>query len=212
MSRIFSLKDQKPVAKGRMRYVYPHPHDPRLVIKVIRPDVIDERWGSGQAWYKARRRFGQYISYMREIGEYIATYQKYGYSLPFTQKVVGLAETDLGLGLVLEAIRDSNGNLAPSLPTLIERGQFNDEAKAALETFIQQVLDSNVIVADLHGGNIVYACDDEGAHHFIMIDGLGLSNILPLKSIFPSLNRKSKLRHILRLRSRMAEKLRQTGY
>lgn len=212
MSRIIPLKDQKPVAKGRMRFVYPHPHDPRLIIKVIRPDVIDERWGSGQSWYKARRRFGQYISYMREIGEYIATYNRDGSSLAFTQKVVGLAETDLGLGLVLEAVLDSNGNLAPSLPTLIDRGLFNDEAKAALEIFIQQVLDSDVIVADLHGGNIVYACNAEGLHHFIMIDGLGLSNILPLKCVFPSLNRRSKLRHILRLRKRLADKLKQAGY
>lgn len=197
---------------GRMRYVYPHPNDPRLIIKVIRPDVIDERWGSGQSWYKARRRFGQYILYMREIGEYIATYNRNGSALPFTQKVVGLAETDLGLGLVLEAVLDSDGNLAPSLPTLIGRGLYNDEVKAALETFIQQVLDSDVIVADLHGGNIVYACNDEGVHHFIMIDGLGLSNILPLKSVFPLLNRRSKIRHILRLRSRMADKLRESGY
>src|SRR5688572_28872606 len=95
------LKHQSPIAQGRMRSVYPHPTDPGLVIKVIRPEVIDQRWGSGQPWYKTRRRFRQYISYMRETVEYVAMYARYGKSLPFAQKVSGFIETDLGLGLVI---------------------------------------------------------------------------------------------------------------
>jgi len=201
------LKAQTPIAQGRMRYVYPHPTDPGLVIKVIRPDVIDSRWGSGQPWYKAQRRFRQYISYMREIAEYVAMYAKYGKSLPFAQKVAGFIETDLGLGLVIAAALDRDGNLAPSLSTLINTGRFDDKVSIALETFIIQVMECDVVVADLHGGNIVYAYTKEEGDHFVMIDGLGSSNILPLKTVFPGLNIKSKRRHVDRLRARIASSL-----
>lgn len=201
------LKAQTPIAQGRMRYVYPHPTDPGLVIKVIRPDVIDSRWGSGQTWYKAQRRFRQYISYMREVAEYVAMHARYGRSLTFAQKVAGFIETDMGLGLVIAAARDREGNLAPSLSSLVNSGQFDDTISAALEAFIIQVMECDVVVADLHGGNIVYAYTEEEGNHFVMIDGLGLSNILPLKTVFSSLNMKSKRRHVERLRIRIASQL-----
>lgn len=204
------LKNQSPIAQGRMRYVYPHPADSGLVVKVIRPDVIDERWGSGQSWYKAQRRFGQYISYMRETAEYVAMYSRYGRSLPFAQKVVGFVETDLGLGLVIAAALDREGKLAPSLSTLVNSGLLNDEISQNLEKFILQVMDCDIIVADLHGGNIVYAYTPEEGDHFVMIDGLGLSNILPLKAVFARLNRKSKRRHVARLRERIASSIKKS--
>ncbi|MFT3990117.1 MAG: YrbL family protein [Luteolibacter sp.] len=203
MDKTIKLLDQDPIARGRMRLVYAYPGDSDRLIKVIRPDVIDERWGSGQPWYKAQRRFRQYISYMREIAEYVATYAKYGKSLPFTQKVLGLVETDMGLGLVLEAVRDQSGNLAPSLSSLVNGKKFTEEVGGALEEFIRQILETDIVIADLHGGNIVYTYDDIRGNHFVMIDGLGLSNILPFKTVFKSFNRRSKLRHITRLYDRL---------
>lgn len=203
MEKVIYLKDSKPLAQGRMRYVYAHPGDPELVIKVIRPEVIDERWGQGQPWYKMARRYGHYISYMREIGEYVAGWARYGRALPFAQKTVGLVGTDMGLGLVLEAVRDDKGGLAPSLSTLLGHKIYTPEAAAALERFITQILESDIIVADLHPGNIVYSYDGAEGHHFVMIDGLGLSTLFPFKAISKRLNRKSKLKHIARLRGRM---------
>jgi hypothetical protein len=198
------LKNHIPIAEGSMRLVYAHPQDPRLVIKVIRPEVIDERWGSGQAWYKVGRRFRQYISFMRETAEYVAMYATYGQSLSFAQKIVGFAETDLGLGLVVAAALDQDGNLAPSLSTLLSQHKFTARIAEDLETFIEQMMASDIVVADLHGANIVYAYTEQHGDHFVMIDGLGLANILPLKALFVRLNRRSKLRHVARLRRRMS--------
>lgn len=199
------FQNQTPIAQGRMRAVYVHPNDSSLLVKVIRPEVIDQRWGSGKPWYKAHRRFMQYISYMREIAEYVAMYARYDMSLPFAQKVCGLVETDMGLGLVTEALRTEAGEIAPSLGSLLRDHLVTDEVRGALEQFIEQVMTSEVIIADLHPGNIVYAHFPNGGSRFVMIDGLGLSNILPLKSVFPFLNLKSKRRHVARLRARMYE-------
>jgi len=197
------LKHLTPLAQGRMRSVYPHPDDSGLLIKVIRPEVIEKRWGSGQPWYKARRRFRHYISYIRETAEYIATFASYGGSLPFAQKVVGFVETDLGLGLVTNAARDRAGNLAPPLWMVLRDGGFDNGARAALSRFINQVLESELVIADLNLGNIVHAWTEAEGNHFVLIDGIGLSNIFPVKEIFPSLNLKSKIHHIERICSRV---------
>jgi hypothetical protein len=142
---------------------------------------------------------------MLEIGEYVAMYARYGKGLPFLQKVVGFAETDLGLGLVFEAIRDSSGNLARSLSDLLAQKRYTPEVAEALEHFIAQILDSDVILADLHPANIGYAEKSRLGPHFVMIDGIGLYTLLPFKAISRRLNRRSKLKHIARLRSRMAD-------
>lgn len=205
MDHKITLTTQEPIARGRMRLVYEYPGDPDRLIKVIRPEVIDQRWGSGQPWYKARRRFRQYISYMREISEFVAAYASGGKPLWFAQQVLGLIDTDLGLGLVLKAVRGKDGNLAPTITTMVINRSFDEQAEQALQRFIRDLVASDVIIADLHEGNLVYAHDPAEGHYFVMIDGLGQSNILPLKSVFPSLNRRSKVRHIERLRRRMAE-------
>ena len=186
-----------------MRLFFAHPEDCSLLIKVIRPDVIEKRWGSGAAWYKRRRRYGRYISYVREIQEYVAAYSSAGSSLDFAQKIVGLVETDMGLGLVMEAVRDERGDLAPPLSTLILEGRFDSVADQKLREFSEQLLGSNLIVADLNLGNIVYAHDSDRTNRFVLIDGLGGATVLPFKTLSNRFNRWSKRKAIEKLRSRI---------
>ncbi len=198
---MISLKDRQPAAEGRQRYVFIHTTDPDLIIKIIRPDAIGRAWGK---WYKIRRSYGQYLSYMREIGEYVTTHAREGSSPRFVQKVRGLVETDMGLGLVLEAVRGKDGALAPSLRAMLRDGTFDHTAGQALETFFAELMASDVIAADLNGGNLVYAYDEGQGHRFVMIDGLGQHNLIPLKRISRALNLKGKTRRIAKLRRQVA--------
>ncbi len=198
---MLALKEKQPLARGRQRYVYEHPEDPDLIIKVIRPDSITETWSR---WYKARRVYGQYLSYMREIGEYVATHAREGSSPPFVQRIEGLVETDMGLGLVLHAVRGEDGRLAPSLKTLLREGNFDRQAAQALDEFTSDLLASGVIVSDLHSGNVVYGRGESGAGRFVMIDGLGQANLIPLKRWSGTLNLKGKMRRIGKLRKQIA--------
>ena len=202
---VLQLRDIPAITQGRMRMVYRHPEDPRLLVKVIRPDIIDQRWGSGAPWYKRRRRYRQYISYIRETEEYIAAYAQHGSSLPFAQKIVGFTETDLGLGLVMEAALGRDGNLAPALPTLFKNQAFDRKVAEDLEEFLTQVVESDLMVADLNSGNIVYAYDTaRDKDRFVLIDGLGVSTVLPFKLLSRSFNRHSKRGRVKRLRVRLA--------
>ncbi|HSP43046.1 MAG TPA: YrbL family protein [Luteolibacter sp.] len=202
-TELLRLDGIEPVARGRMRLVFRHPHDPSLLVKVIRPDVIDQRWGSGMPWYKKRRRYGQYISFIRETEEYIAGYAQHGASVPFAQKITGYVETDLGLGMVMEAALDREGNVAPTLARLAKGKLVDDTIRAELECFAAALIESDIIVADLNPANIVRAYDPERGHHFVLIDGLGVSTILPFKRFSRALNRASKRKRVAALWERI---------
>ena len=202
-----ALKNLEPLARGRERLVFEHPDTPQLLVKVMRPDLADARYGKGAVWYRRRRRFGPYVVFMREIREYVAAYANAGHSLPFAQQVVGLAETDLGLGLIIGAVRGPDGRLAPTAATLIANGEFDQRAEEALEEFLADLLESDLVIADLHEQNIVYAYNPNGERHFVMIDGLGSANLLPFKSWSRHFNRRSKIKRIARLRARIAPRL-----
>lgn len=203
MNRVLSLKDRQPIAKGGLRLVYEHPDDPSLLVKVMRPEAVADRYGKGQPWYKRRRRFRQYILFAREALEFLATWASHGRTLSIAQRVAGFIETDMGLGLVTDAVRGPDGALAPTLASLIDRKLFDSEAQDALEEFLTELLNCDLVIADLHERNLVYAAGEDGKRRFVMIDGIGASTILPLKAFIPSLNRRNKKAKIRRLRERM---------
>ncbi|MBX3740893.1 MAG: hypothetical protein KF712_07880 [Akkermansiaceae bacterium] len=207
-AELLELKGETPLAQGRMRLVFRHPRDPALLVKVIRPDILDERWGSGAPWYKKRRRFGQYISFIRETEEYIAGCAGGGDAPPFAQKILGYVETDYGLGMVVRAVLDRDGNPAPTLGQIVVRGGLNAKVKEDLETFVTAVVDSDLIVADFNLHNIVYGHDERHGDHFVLIDGLGLSTILPFKTLSRAFNRFSKRGRVKRMYARIDRNLR----
>ena len=203
MDKIIKLKDESPLARGRSRLVFRHPDDPDLIIKVVRPEVIEDRFGNNTKWYKKRRRFGRFISYMREIQEFLAVQSSMDKSPHFLQRIVGFTQTDLGLGLVIEAVLDPNGQLAPTIFALIKSGQFDDQAKDALRSTLDQILHCNVIISDLNPGNLVYTSSPEHGHYFVLIDGLGNNSLIPSKIISSRLNQRSKRGRFDRLYSRI---------
>lgn len=204
MTRTFALSDRKPLASGSTRAIYVHPDDADLLIKVMRPEIIDQRYGSGRPWYKGQRRYRHFISYLREVREEIALRAQCGGRHPkCLQKVVGFVDTDLGLGLVVEAVRDKGGALAVPLPKLIQQGRFDDRAQADLEACLAELLDLPVVIGDLHGANLVYAWNEEHGNHFVLIDGVGCKTLIPVNRLSQMINRYSKRRMFERLMTRV---------
>ena len=203
------LKNDTPLAKGGSRFVFRHPKNKTHLIKVIRPEVIEARFGSGARWYKRFRRFGKYLSYQREIQEFLAVHASTNQSPDFLQRIIGFAETDLGLGLVIEGVFRKDGELAPSLGELLHDHLYDDRIEAALEKCFSNLLDSPVIFSDLNVGNFVYV---DSEHRFVMIDGLGNANPFSLKNVSPRANRKAKLKKFARFRKRITRYKKQYHY
>lgn len=193
------LSHLSPIASGALRRVYVHPRDPELLVKVIRPDTIERRWGKSAKWYKTRRRYRQYVAVVREVQEYLAAYAVNNEPLYFIQKIVGFVDTDLGLGFVTRAVRARDGNYAPSLAALIQNGRYNEEVERAFAKFARDFVESSVVIGDFTPGNLVYGYDETYGDHFVLIDGLGSSTLIPLKTHWAFANRLSKQRQIKRI-------------
>jgi len=201
---MFLLKDAEVVAAGSTRNVYRHPDDPNLLIKVVRPSAIEERFTRRGRWYKAspkRRRYRHLIAYLREIREQIAVSATSNEHPPFLQKIVGVVETDMGMGFVVEAVRGPDGGYAPTVTELIQRGEMDQAAWQKLSVFFEQLMNSPVIVADLHPSNVVLGHTSRHGDHFVLIDGIGFKNLIPLDRMSAHVNRWGKGRKVKKLRA-----------
>ena len=199
---MLKLKNKDPVSKGRCRLVFEHPASSDLLVKVIRPDVLERRFGKGtQPWrFKKNRRYGQYISFHREMQEYLVSRAESTTSRFHVQTIVGFADTDLGLGMIVEAVRNVDGTLALPLGQLIKSGLFDEEAEEALERFFSQMLASRIVFSDLNLGALVYQSTRK---EFIMIDGLGITNPIPIKALSSWANRRSKEKRFAKFRAKV---------
>jgi hypothetical protein len=194
---MLTLSNLAPIVMGHQRAVYQHPHDAGLIVKTMRPESVARRWDAPGRWHKRLPRARHYVSYLREIKEYIATHTRADADPPLA-RIVGLAETDVGLGLVCEKVLGPNGDMAPTLHQCwLENGGEPLWARAALEAFLESLLRHNVIVGDLNAANLVYGSDSRGGPRLLMVDGFGEKSAIPLSSMSRALNR-----HFVRRRYR----------
>ena len=186
---VLQLATREPLAVGHLRYVFQHPGNRNELIKVMRADAVASRWNRKSRWAKRLPRTRHYIGYLRELKEYIAARARSTHGEPPIARMVGLIETDLGLGLVSEKVIGIDGGLAPTLAAVYERRGFTPELTGALDTFLADLLDSNVIVGDMHAWNIVFGSDSRGGPRLIMIDGFGEKHAIPISSMSRVVNR-----------------------
>ena len=154
-------------------------------------------------WHKRLPRTRHYIGYLRELKEYIgARARAPGVDAPIA-RMIGVVDTDLGLGLVSEKVVDAAGALAPTLAAVYEKRGFTPELEVALAVFLQGLLDGNVIVGDMHAWNIVLGSDSRGGPRLVMIDGFGEKHAIPLSSMSPAINRYRTKRLYRRMRAQL---------
>ena len=201
---ILQLSSANALATGRLRHVFDDPRDPDLLVKVVRIDSVERRWGASASWYKRLPRARQYTGFVRELKEYIvAQARNPDHPVPIA-RMVGLVDTNLGLGLVTEKVRSPDGGMAPTLAARYEReGGFSDAIERDLALFLDGLLACNVIVGDLHAGNIAYGSDSRGGPRFVLIDGFGEKHAVP----FTSMSRRLNARNTRKLYARMREQL-----
>lgn len=193
---VVALGNETPLAIGSKRLVFQHPLDQGLIIKVMRPEFSDKRLAKGLNRLWVARRYHYSATFVREVREMIEVRFELLSHPNVIQRIVGFAETDLGLGMVSIAARGLDGKLAPTLNQMIAQKSVDAAARQALQRFCDDVLDCPIVVGDLHTGNIVYAYSEERGHHFVMIDGIGDKTLIPLLRLLPRLRARSKRRKI----------------
>lgn len=220
------LHDTHFVAKGSHNLVYRHPTDETYLIKVLGivkvlgliPQLdtvqgLSHRFKNSK-WLgtsKLMRFINQYRltkAHVREFREIIRArfHDEFLHQPPpFMQKSMGFIDTNLGFALVVKAERDRHLNYAPTLETLIKNNQVDETVRAKLNLLCQQILEYDLILSDLHPNNLVYAYSETHGDHFVLIDGVGDKNIIPIYSLSPYLRRRAQLKKINWLKAHLPE-------
>lgn len=198
MFKPLQLKAAKPVVTKRRKYIFEHPHDERLLIKVVRKEGTYRKWGL-RKYYKRWRRGSVYFDFIRVLKEYILIRASSEGHVPSIPRVFGLIDTDLGLGLVVEKISAPDGRLAPSLIAIVREGGLTADIRERLDALMHELIQHNVVINDLGLTNLVYADDGIGKGRFVLIDGFGDRTYIPIYSMSKILNRWNALRKYRRL-------------
>lgn len=183
---MIELRGSVPIAQGHKRFVFQHPADPNLLIKIWQPKVVEERWGRKRPWYRYNR-YRQYVSLQRELSEHLALAARFPNGVPVLQKHFGMVHTDCGTGAVVEKLTGRDGRLAPTLAELSRSEGATSRILEKLEDFRREMLFYEVVVGKLHDRNLVLACRD-GEERFVMIDGYGEKTVLPIHTWSSRLN------------------------
>ncbi len=195
MHQTLALKDQEPLSFGTTKEVYQHPADPSLLIKVVKESSGRHRPPAGLL-----RRVGHYHEYITEIIEYLATKNVAPENARYLETIVGLADTDLGVGLVVKAITTREGDLAPTLAQLVAKNGLSEVQSDALDSILMWVSCTNVIVRDFSMNNLLW---DEQTNHFVIIDGVGAKPAYSLRPLWRRYNIHANRKKINKLKSRI---------
>jgi hypothetical protein len=166
----------EPIGTGRERACYVHPEDPRLAVKMPMGEVSDQT--------------------KRDLKFYRGLKKRGVKGIPHIPDFHGLCDTNLGRGMVVDLIRNYDGEISRPLNWYLAQGVPIEEFDQFLEELKQSFL-SNLIIfnRDLTIDNLLFQKTSTGSARLVAIDGLGDVVAIDWLSSFPWL-----LRHRIRRR------------
>lgn len=144
----------EPIGEGRERACYIHPEDPRLAIK-IPTGPVSEQTLRDIRFYKRLKKLG--ISENSHVPKYH-----------------GLCETSLGRGIVVQLIRNYDGDISRPLNWYLAQRVPIEEFEDYLEEMKQAFLRDLIIFNhDMNIGNLLFQRTSTSEAQLVAIDGLG---------------------------------------
>lgn len=183
MKQRLILTDKDLLAKGNDRYVFQHPLDSQLLIKIVIPDIV------------------KYKSKLREIYRDVKECKpKNPTDSLYIQKIEGLVETNRGVGQVIVKECDEHSDIAPTLYQLALNKELDAGKLQKLNLFFDWFVTTSVIINSLHCKNIVYAWDSaRQEYRFKVIDGFGDKTLFQLSKLSGVIRDKNKLKCLKRM-------------
>ncbi len=143
-----------PIGMGKERACYVHPDDPRKAIKISIGEIS--------------------VQSQREIKFYRKLQKRGGVDEKHIPKFYGLCETSLGQGIVVDLIRNYDGEISRPLNWYLAQGFSIEEFELCLEELVQSFLRNLIIFNhDLTIGNLLVQKLSMINLRLVAIDGLG---------------------------------------
>lgn len=192
-SKVISLEGEQPLAQGTHRMLFNAPFDRALIIKVYR----ETRPAPRNQWKRMKRGLHRFVPalqnrpLLREYAAYLKLKRQQGVrgEEPPVANWCGLVATNLGLGVVYEKIQLDGQAVGPSVSTLWRSGDLQAYLPL-LDDFARRLFDWNIRANDINAGNVVLGVR-HGRHQFVLVDGLGDSHLIPIRTWSRRLNERS---------------------
>lgn len=188
---LIDLDTATPLTTGGGRRIYAHPADDKLLIKVIDQESRQRYMMRHRVkrWYKRFHRASAYRGFIGEFSESVTVSARNMAAgrLPVA-RVVGVARTTQGPGLLVEKIRAGGRALAPTLAQLVCADGLNPALRREMDAFLAELIEAHVVVNDMSAANIVRGTNADGHTGLFLIDGFGVKQKIPLYALSKSLN------------------------
>lgn len=199
MNNTIQLTDKEPVAKSGEKIVYLHPEDDNKLIKVISPRYVDYL-KNNQSITSRLRRFTYYWFFSNMVAEHIASREWDIDKKHYLQRILGFEDTDMGLGIVVDAIKKEDGTLSDTLRDILEQSNYSAAHKQVLDDFIAWMKVTHIIIRDLSLDNLVW---NESGKHFVLVDGIGGRYLPSLRAYWPHYNLRGNRKRAEKLQYRI---------
>jgi hypothetical protein len=159
--------DSDPIGTGNERDTYIHPGDPRKCIKIC----------------KKKRP----IQTDREVAYFKKLQRRKDLSWTHLPRFFETIPTNKGSGMVVEVIRDYDGQISKNLTHYLSTGLSLNHFRAELDQLKAYLVEHCIIFNyDMSADNLLYQRIDEENGRLMVIDGLGDTVFIPLLNLFKS--------------------------
>jgi len=195
----FKFEGAPVVSRGGSRKLFVHPEREDWLVKVYLQrfhDVNIERYPLTTKF----RRLKLYWALVNELIEFVAIRENPETETKYLQTIIGTADTDYGLGMVVEGIFSEDGSLAPTLRDLVLDGRYQEQHQQELEKLFSWMSETDIIIRDFSLDNLVW---DYKKQCFVIIDGIGSKATLSLRSFSKIYNRRANKNRIIKFKDRL---------
>ncbi|MBP7646486.1 MAG: hypothetical protein KA751_07005 [Comamonas sp.] len=205
---MLKVEQLKKISQGTVKDIYLHPEDATKLIKLIKPELVD---GKGcfikHGTLKGNYQQGIYRQFRREILQYLQLckngYAQKNYVFPI-ETPYGFIATDQGLGLVTERIQDTDGQ-SLTLEVLAKKRMLEDKHLQALARFFDDCVRLHVVFGEVNDAGLIYTESRNGRPEFVLVDGIGEKLLIPMRSMFASVNARYIRKVQQRIHAQIAE-------
>lgn len=178
---MLKLKHSRPLFVGGTRYCFQHPEHSNRCIKVLRPDR------TGRARKLMRRDFKRFLperfldDQRKEISAYRELLSRPSEALwRHVPRYHGTEDTDMGVGIVTQLMRNDDGSWPLNLQNLLPGG-MTPELEKGIAEFESAVGQLRILSRDLLPHNIIAVRERQG-YRVMLVDGIGNAEFIPLST------------------------------
>lgn len=200
---MLKLRHTRPLFVGGTRYCFQHPVHANRCVKVLRPDR------TGAARKLLRKDFKKHLparfldDQRKEIKAYRELLTRASETLwRYVPRYHGTEETDMGIGIVTQLMRDVDGSWPQNLEQLLPLG-MTPELEQGIEEFLDGVGRLRILSRDLLPHNII-AVREKSGYRVMLVDGIGNAELIPLSTWSGFFADRKTRRKIRRFRQRCA--------